>query len=381
MPFPGVSIDVQNGNLLRSMNVADSVPGLIATAADAGNLNTVRQVYSLTDAESKGYTEEKEPFLHKLINEFYTELGGNTLLYVLGVAETMTMTDVVTSTNTTGLVKLMNESAGAVNLVAIARKPESGYEAGDKFLDTDVEAAVLASSTLCKSLQGKNTPVRLFIEGRVANEGTANDFSPNTANNGYAAVVLGGTAPDGSAAVTVALGRACAYAAHIKLGSGQNGALTLSQVYVGTKTYEERADMETLHDAGFLTFMHRSGAAGYYFGVDNMCSSDDYSILVHGRVIDKAQRIVAAAYLPFIEDNIRVQDDGTLNETDTKYLEDVLTQSVRANMGEQISGISVAIDTNQDIINTHTLEVEAAVLPLGYLTWIKVKLGLTTKLS
>jgi len=382
MSFPGVKINVENGNLLRAIAVLDGVGAIVATAGQPANIGVVRVVYSLQDAEQKGYTEADEPFLHKLISQFYAELGGNQQLYVFGTAETETMVDIVAATNADGLLKLLNESAGEVNLVAIARKPVSGYNAGTEFLDADVQATVLAAKPICQEMQRKNTPIRIFIEGRIANENAPiNTFKPNESENGFVGVVLGNDMPDNSAAVGTVLGRACRFGAHIKLGSGQNGAVTVPQVYVGSRRIEERLDMETLHDYGYLTFMRRPGAAGYFFGVDNMAEKGDFRILVHGRVIDKAQRVIASAYLPYVETTIRVNPDGTLNSTDTADLENILTQALRTSMGEQASDFKVVIDPSQKITETSNLAVKASVQPLGYLTWITVTLGLAAQLS
>jgi len=382
MSFPGVNINVENGNLLRAIAVLDGVGAIVATAGQPANIGVVRTVFSLQDAEQKGYTEANEPFIYKLVRQFYAELGGNQQLYVFGTAETETMADTLAATNAGGLLKLLNESAGEVNLVAIARKPVTGYNAGTNFLDADVQAAVLASKSICQNMQSKNTPIRIFIEGRVANENAPiNTIKPNEFENGFVGVVLGSDLPDGSAAVGTVLGRACRFGAHIKLGSGQNGAVTVPQIYVGSQRIEERLDMETLHDYGYLTFMRRPGAAGYFFGVDNMAEKGDFRILVHGRVIDKAQRIIASAYLPYVETTIRVNADGTLNSTDTVDLENILTSALLAFMGEQASGFKVVIDPNQKIIETSNLAVKASVQPLGYMTWITVTLGLAVELA
>lgn len=381
MPFPGVNIKVTNGNLLSQIAVLDSVAALAATVKTADLSSKTQEVYSLADAESKGYTAEKEPFMHGLLEEFYAELGGNQRLFVFGLAETMTMAEAVASTEEKGIARMLREAKGEINLVAVARQPSAGYEAGDGFLDSDVEAAVMASKPLCEAQQNANTPIRLLIEGRVANETAANDFKPNEAANGFAGVVLGGTRPDGSAAVTVALARAAKYGAHVKLGNGQNGALSVGQLYIGATPLEERPDLETLHDAGFLTFMNRPGTAGYYFGRDNMCSTDDFAILAHGRVIDKAQRVAAAAFLPFVETDIRMEADGTVNASDASYMESVLESALLGAMSGQVSGVAVEVPLTQDIINTSTIQVKVKVQPLGYLTWIEVTLGLATTIS
>ena len=208
MGYPGVSANILDGNLQREITVLDGVPALICTAKTVGLIGVVKQVYGVSDAISKGFTLAAEPFAHGLISAHYTELGGSQLLYVLGTAETETMQDVLDSTSDDFVKKVMRESKGAVNLFAIARDPGVGYSAGAAFLDADVALSVTASKTLGQGLQAANTPVRFFIEGRVANKDMANSYSPNTATNPYASVVLGGLSANGSAAVTVALARA-----------------------------------------------------------------------------------------------------------------------------------------------------------------------------
>ena len=380
MSFPQVKVNVANGNLMQAVAVLDTVPALMLTVATESLIAKTQQVYSLADAETKGFTATAEPFAHNLIAEYYNQLGGNQRLYLFGTPATMTMAQALTATTEHGVSQLLRDAKGDITLVAIARQPDDDYTPSNDFLDADVPAAVIACKTVAQTMQARNTPVRFIIEGRVANPGKTNDYKPNTATNGYAAVLLGGTAPDGSAAVSVLLARATQYGAHVKVGNGQNGALTVQQVYIGTDKYEDRVDTETLHDAGFLTFMHRPGAAGYYFGRDNMCANDDFAILVHGRVIDKAQRIAAATYAPYIETGITMNDDGTINATEAADIENTLEQAILAAMGEQISRVSVHVDLNQDIINTSTINIQLRIMPLGYLTWITVSLGLAATL-
>lgn len=378
--FPGVKVNVSNGNLQQQIAVLDAVPALMVTVATVALQATATEVYSLADAESKGFTEADEAFAHRLLEEYYNELGGKQRLIVYGTPATMTMAEALTASEANGVSKLLRAGQGEINLIAIARKPDNLYEAGSAFLDADVSAAVTASKSVGEAMQSANTPVRFLIEGRVADASKTNAYKPNEATNGFAGVVLGGTDDDGSAAVTVALARACKYGAHVKLGNGRNGALSVSQIYIGTDTYEEREDMETLHDAGFITFMHRPGSAGYYFGVDNMCSKADDHILVHGRIIDKAQRIAASAYQPYIESGIAMGVDGSINATEAKDIEATLESAIKASMSDQISQVKVNVPLDQNLINTSTLTVEVKVMPLGYLTWITVNLGLAATL-
>ncbi len=378
--FPGVSVNVSNGNLLQSIAVLDSVPALIVTVNTEALVAAVIEVYSLADAESKGFTSSSEPFAHGLLEEYYNELGGNQRLFLFGTAPAMTMAEALTYSEANGISKLLRAGLGDINLIAIARKPVAEYDAGSAFLDADVSAAVTACKSVGEAMQHANTPIRILIEGRVADAGKTNTYKPNEATNGFAGVVLGGTSNDGSAAVTVALARACKYGAHIKLGNGENGALSVNQIYIGSDKYEDREDMEILHDAGFITFMHRPGSAGYFFGVDNMCSKADDRILVHGRIIDKAQRTAAAAYQPYVENGIKMESDGTINATEAKDIEATLESAIRASMSEQISQVKVNVPLDQNLINTSNLTAELKVMPLGYLTWLTVNLGLAANL-
>ena len=380
MPFPGVNVNVTNGNLLKEISATDCVPGLIVTVKTSSLVAKVLKVYSLADAEKAGITQQAEPFAHALLDEYYTELGGTKLLYVMGTDSSTTMEIALKSTEANGVMKLIHAAGGDITMIAVAREASSGYNAGTAFLDKDVKAAVTIAKATGEALQKANTPVRFLIEGIIANETADNDFDPNTATNSFACVVLGGTNSDGHASVGLALARAAKYGSHVKLGAGSNGALTATQMYIGATPLEEFAGLETLHDAGFLTFMTRPGAAGYYFGRDNTCANDDFRILVHGRIIDRAQRIAAQAYLPFIEESVKMTSDGSIEPADAKHIETTLDQALRTYMGEQISDCEVVVPAKQDVINTSTVNIQVKVLPLGYATWIEVSLGLAASL-
>ncbi|MNY50396.1 hypothetical protein D3C86_1858970 [compost metagenome] len=111
-----------------------------------------------------------------------------------------------------------------------------------------------------------------------------------------------------------------------------------------------------------------------------MATADDFKILVHGRVIDKAQRIATATATPLLETTVRVNADGTINDADAKHLEDTISQQLKSQLTGQVSNIDVNVPTDANIINTSTGGIEVKVLPLGYLTWIKVTIGLTANL-
>lgn len=377
---PKVNVNVTSGNLLRKIQVLDGVAGIIGTSVNY--VGEIQTVFGYDDAVSKGYTEADEPFLNYQIKQFYNELGGNQELWIQGVEDTMTLEAMLTSTNSNGLKQLLNTSLGRVNIVFACRKPADTYNPGTGFLDTDVEDAVLAAKALCQYQESINRPVVVLIEGRVVDVTENPYFQPNTANNTYVGVVLGSDLNDGSAFGALALARACKYGAHVKLGNGQNGPLSITQAFIGNKPLEQfyPAELDNFSDAGYIIPMHREGAAGYFFGVDNMAGADDFHILVHRRLIQKAQRIATATSTPFIETSVRMNPDGSINASDAKYIEELVKAQIKAGMGGQISGVDVIVPTDQDLINTSTLDMQVKIQPLGYLTWIFIKLGLTKNL-
>lgn len=377
---PKVTVAVASDNLQRVIPVSDGVPGLVLTATGS-KIGVITKVYSLQDAITKGYTQQAQPFIYSALAQFYNEIGGSFELYLYGVEDTMTLTQMCTVTNANGIKKLLLYAQGKITDVAIARKPASGYNPGTEFLDVDSKTALTTLLALGQYQQSINRPVRVIIEGRI-NDLAEEPFEPKTANNGFGGILIGDDKVGGSAAVALALARACKYPAHVKIGNGQNGPLSITQAYIGSKKIEDfyPEELDAFSDAGYMILHTREGAAGYYFGVDRMGSQNDFGILAYGRIIDKAHRIVTATTTPFLETSLRINADGTINAADAKYIEKVIEAQLLANLAGQVSGVSVDIPLNQNVVSTSTLQINGAVQPLGYNTWITFNLGLTKTL-
>jgi hypothetical protein len=377
---PKVTVAVASGNLQRQVSIKDGVAGVVGTSAT--KIGQIVTVNNLDDAIAKGYTPTDEPYLYDFIQQFYQELGGSQDLTILGVENTMTLTQMVTSTNANGLKKLLNYMQGTLTVIGLVRKPATTYTpVAGRYLDKDVEDALVASKVLGEYQRSINKPVRILIQGLTADL-TQTPVAVNTNNNGFAGVVLGFDDGKPSGLVPIALARSVKYASHIKIGNGQNGALSVLSAKIGTKTIESYFpnELDSFSDKGYIIPTRRDGSAGYYFGRDNMATADDFNILVHGRVIDKAQRIAVATATPLLETSVRVNADGTINDTDAKHLEDTIKQQLKSGLAGQVSDIDVNVPTDANIINTSTGGIEVKVLPLGYLTWLNVTIGLTANL-
>ncbi len=215
-------------------------------------------------------------------------------------------------------------------------------------------------------------------EAKVATAVAAAITSSTSTNGGFTASATGAvvtiTAPTtmGATMNNAKLAPTIVAAATIAATSG--GVLTGGKdaVQSGTKL------TDYIYNKGYIGFTTLSGKAGYYFGVDNMCSNDDYKLLVNGAVVDAVAKVVNSIYVDELESEVDTNEDGTISEAAAVYLEEKIKQQVEVTLGERISGFDIEVDRKANIINTATTNINISVLPNGYNTYIKVVIGLTS---
>jgi hypothetical protein len=376
MYLPKVSLTYSKNNLLAVIAAIDGIAGMVGTVNTVALQGVPKKVVSLADAEAQGFTEALEPQFHKHLSEFYDQVGGEQELWIMGVAQAKSMTDMLDADDATQALKLIKAANGAIRLLGVFRTPAAGYDGGADFFDVDVENAITAAKTFCEARLEELIPLRVLVAGRIEDETSLVKLDMKTLDNGFAGVVLGDTVSGKNAAIGVALGRAVKYAAHIKLGKVANGPLKVKDIFIGTKKLSDVTDLDGLHGLSVISFMQHPNKAGFYFGIDRMASSDDFRLLAYGRVIDKAAVIAAAVYVEELESEVDVDADGRINETDIEHLKGRIEAQIKRLMADQISGASIYIDPKQDIINTGTLKVKVSVTPKGYTSSIEVELGL-----
>ena len=377
--LPQVSIAFSNGNLLSQTAVIDGNAAFIGNAHTVGNKGIVFTINSLADAETQGITAIAEPEAHRQLSEFYNELGGTQQVYLLLLDTETTMAQMLDSTSAIAANKLINAGAGTIAYLGVFKTPAGDYAgAGADYMDADVAASVIASKTFLQAWNTKGFYFRVLIAGCVNTETSNTIYAPNTAANGFAGVVLLSTANDKLASIGLVLGRKVKYACNIKIGKVANGPLSVPQLYIGTKKVEDVTNLDALAGAGYIVPVTYPNKAGYYFGVDNMASNDDYHLLAYGAVIDAAARVANAYYVEQLESEINVDASGKLLDEDAKHLEDNITSQELSNLGDRISNVLVIVDRNQIIVPGNTLNVRLRIIPKGYFTWIDVDLGLTT---
>lgn len=360
-------------------NITLTAPLAAGSSYNAINAYVSYEGGSASSPFTGGVSQVVNGHLYRQVKEYYDEIGGRQELWIMTVADTVTMAQMLDKDTADHAPLLLSVGGGRIRLLAVSRKPNVGYNAGANFLDTDVETALAAAETLVTD-QNTNrlTFLRVLIEGRVANSSNTTYYEPKESEKDFAGVVLGGALNDGSASIGAALGRACKYGAHIKLGKVANGPLKLSAVYIGAKPLAEVANLANLHGMGYISFVTHPGKAGIYFGIDRMANTGDYRLLSYGRVVDKAATIAAAVYVDVLESEIALETDGRISAPVVAYLRAIIGQQIQALMGDQISNYEVLIEENQNIVATSRLDVQLRVQPLGYASFIDVTIGLAS---
>ncbi len=135
--------------------------------------------------------------------------------------------------------------------------------------------------------------------------------------------------------------------------------------------------VETLNTKGLITIRTMVGKTGYYFTDDKLATiPGDYSNITNRRVIDKAAAITYDVYLNEVLDEAKVGTDGKLLPAYVAYLAGIIENAINGNMADEISGFSVYINPDQNVLSTSEIEIVLEITPFGYNRSLTVKLGL-----
>ena len=166
--------------------------------------------------------------------------------------------------------------------------------------------------------------------------------------------------------------------------------LKILHAYVGDKD-PSVANVEAIHDKGYITFRTFTGKSGYFFTDDCLATAvaDDYRSIARRRTIDKAFRIIYQTMLENVNDEIPITDEGYLVPSMVKSWESEIISAIATQMtsagelGNDPSnsddlGVKVYIDPEQRVASTSKINVVAQVKPYGYAKYIDVELGFVT---
>ncbi len=398
MGLPGVNIVIENGNLGRTPTTADGVAGLIVVGvAKAGiPLYTPKQIFALKEAETLGLTQANDVTdkvdTWQQIKEFYDEAGSGAELWIMTVAHTKTMTELLDpATSSNSARKLLDAADGRIRLLAINRfiDPSITYsQTSTGGVDADVHTALPKAQALALEYAGQFKPFQTFVDARGW-DGVASGLTDlRTYTNSKVSVVLSTTVSGKkSAAVGLALGRWAKLPVQRNGGRVKDGALNISAGFFtnGASIESLPSAVTVAHDKGYIVFRKYVGKAGYYFADDPTATSttDDFLSIANNRVINKAITLIYAIYSNEINDEVEVSVDGKLSATHVAYLRQIMDNALALQMVNpgECSAAGVYIDPNQNVISTDKLTIVVRITPVGYKKAIEISLGFQNPLN
>lgn len=138
------------------------------------------------------------------------------------------------------------------------------------------------------------------------------------------------------------------------------------------------AQIDEIEEKGYVFPIKYAGRAnGTYFSKDRTCSDSDYRTIARNRTIDKSRRAIRNALLPYLNSPVLVNPKtGYLAEIEIKKYQNVVKNILSTMEGNsEISGYSVLVSSNQNILLTDTLKITYAIVPVGVTSKIIVEEG------
>jgi hypothetical protein len=151
----------------------------------------------------------------------------------------------------------------------------------------------------------------------------------------------------------------------------------------------DEASTPGLNVARFITTRTHEGLRGAYITNPSMMveSGSDFELLQYRRVWDRAYRVLRAAMLPFLSQDLDVNPadvasplvPGAIDEVDAEMIEqkavDALGDALLRTRPKHASAVGATVDRTTDFLTTRDLDVSFTVTPHGYVKSITGRLG------
>lgn len=397
--LPRVKINYLNGLLGAAPESQDGLLMLCvigaAAVSDTFALGTPYRIVRPADLKSMGVTSSANARMVELVDQFYGEAEEGTPLYILGLANTYTMTTALNHLD--GPLPAIIESLHGIVRGIIVAEQSSASPSVTEGLDPDVFTALPKAQDLADYAASHfYSPIFVILEGRAyAGASSLRDLSSSTYNR--VGIFIGDTKVGGTAgspastknaAVGVLAGRIASIPVQRNIGRVADGPLAPDSFYLGASLVDDvMDDVETIYGKGYITPRIFYGLDGYFFNDDRLTCipSDDYAHLTARRTVDKAARIAYLTLLQFLLDEIEVNTDGTMQAPVLKSWQAAVEGAINRQMGAQGelslvdgSGCVCFINPAQNVLSTSKVIATLRVRPYGYARDIEVNLGFLT---
>lgn len=378
--LPDVYIELVRDGLGLVAETDDNTCALIlpgVAVADKIALNEPRAIYSTDGAKELGIDADGDNAIaYRHIAEFYALAGTGAKLWIMLVAATVKLSEMVDKDAVSCPAKdLINVGNGEI--VALGIVTGAAETVTLDGLDGDVFTALLNAQELADEFTGKIMPYVTVIEGIGLTAADAlRDLG--TEDKYRVAITLASSTDDGSASVGLVMGGIAAVPVQRKISRIKNGSLPVLDGYLTDGVaIEGREDLNTIHGKRYIIFRKFPNRSGYFFNGDFTATSetDDLNMIARVRIIDKAMKIAYNTYVEELDEDVEVNDDGTLNRAVAAYLKQKIENQVNSAMEGEISSFTATIDTSVDILAGNAQKIYLDITPKGYLNPIRVVLG------
>lgn len=407
MSRPDVIIEQTNGNLGKLAATDDGVSALILTGVAVANQfalgDSIGPLREPADAENIGidaaYDEANKMLTYHHIVRFFKNAEIGTELYIMVVADTVKMSDLVDKTKDYA-AKLLSQLKGKIKQIGVSRIPDAAYT-GTMVYEGQIDADILLAAKNAQELRDfefeapRHRPVQILLEGYdfQGNASLSKNLHDLGGSYNRVSIVIGADNDVSTKLVGVltpylkyafigeTLGLVSANPVQRNIGRVKNGKLSITNAGLSNgaimKTFTE-VQLGTLNTNGYIFAWEHSQRAGFFINNDHTCTpiQDDYSKIHRGRPADKVSRLTRQVYLEELLDDIEVDPEtGRLPVGVVKSFEGSLEMEVNRQMTAkgEISGFKAYLNPNQNILSTDVIEVETNIIPKGMANQIKVK--------
>lgn len=417
MSIKGVIIS--NGAIgANTVNEKDSISGLIASgvAADSLALGAVATIFTLKDAEDLGidaaYDVENNCRVHRHISEFYRMAGEGVKLYIMLVAQSVTMTEMVEDATAIYAKQLITQANGEIRQLAVSINPEPTYTSVLlNGMDSDVYNAIPKAQLLYEWADASFRPCNIVLEGREFNgsaasaadlraiAGVAADHVSVVIGQGWAYAETQNSVGKKFADVGTALGSIAKLPVHRNIGEVETmdisdtarGVWLTPGLSSHVKIIDSEAQLETLDEKGYIFGITYTGISGVFWNGDHTCvaiikdneGNINEHTIAYGRVMNKAKRLLRTKLLPKVKTTYPLDPStGKLPIGVIKYLEGIGDEAFEemqesGNISEGKS--SVNADSNLSVI-PRILKCSFKLVPKGTIDEIEGTINLKTNL-
>lgn len=380
---------------------------LLVHNAPSGYTISTNEFNSLEEAEQAGVTSNMDTMYNYLlwehVKDFYTQVPNGKLFLHQTSATSLVQLFTPGSAPNTALKNFLSSKQGLIKIVGVTFVPAT--ETHTSSISPDLEDAIPLAQAFSQSEYTRLRPIEIIFEGRKFSGTASAALDLRALNSGNVSVVIARRSNpafppamyNNYAQIGLFLGSLAKIHVGRNVGRVASGALvgvnksTLSGGQVPYETLSE-TDLDVLSDKGYIFMDTYPGRVGWFWVDDHTCTlpnrSDAY--ISYNRVAHKAARIAVRTYVERLKDEVPVnKTTGKLPLIVVQSLQNELQKAIESEMisnpdptrEKEISGVSVTIDPNQNVLATGKIVAQLKVVPLGIARIIETQVQLINPAS